>query len=339
MDSSGGPKVRGHGGARDTVTDRRDTVTDTGAMANATSTQTAPAPDHLAQVRRLLRQREYRRAIEEIDRRSRHLAGPTPPVPLERVPLEDLRTYAFERLAVQGPGPSSRLPVNLRRGIPVSLRRPVLVDLRRLDHPALEGVLRWLLAGEMRAAEEALRAHDYAAAVTAAELAARIDDRSTRIAYAHARARYELAVAALNAGSTDLDDILGQLQRAARLAKRAAADPALQEPRRKLSVAIVDAVAIVERRRARTARTEAVNELVRRFNRLAQHYSDKDQIVSHIQLGNARASLAQISAEVERLSRRHPADSPAGQVLADLRGQCARYRQHLERLGRSVRAD
>jgi Tfp pilus assembly protein PilO len=58
-----------------------------------------------------------------------------------------------------------------------------------------------------------------------------------------------------------------------------------------------------------------------------------------VQLGNARASLAQISADVERLSRQHPVDSPAGHLLADLRQQCARYKLHLERLSRSARAD
>jgi hypothetical protein len=78
---------------------------------------------------------------------------------------------------------------------------------------------------------------------------------------------------------------------------------------------------------------------VRRFNGLVQHYKDRDQVVSQVQLGNARASLAQIRADVERLCRQHPPDTPAGQVLVDLRGQCARYKLHLERLGRSVRAD
>ena len=75
----------------------------------------------------------------------------------------------------------------------------------------------------------------------------------------------------------------------------------------------------------------------RRFNRLVEHYNDKDQIVSQIQLGNARASLAQIRADVERLSREHPPDTPAGQMLVDLRGQCARYKVYLERLARTAR--
>jgi hypothetical protein len=303
-------------------------------MANATSLDTGQAADHLAQVRRLLRQREYRRAIETIDRRLPNGAETG-----AGIPVEDVRTYAYERLVQQGPAPSWRVPVNLRRGIPLSLRRPILVDLRRLSRPELERVLRWLLAGELRAAEDAVRAHDYAAAVTAAELAARMDERSTRLALVHARALYELAVAALNGPSPDLDDVLGKLQRAARLATRAAADPALRDPHRKLSVAIDDVAAIVERQRDRTARADAVASVVRRFNRLVQHYSDRDQIVSQVQLGNARASLAQIRADVDRLSRQHPAESPAGQVLVDLRGQCARYKLYLERLGRSVRAD
>jgi len=314
-------------------------MADTGAVANATSMDTDQAADHLAQVRRLLRQREYRRAIETIDRRLLNVAGPVGAGPPGVVPVEDLRTYAYERLVRHGPGPSWQVPVNLRRGMPLSLRRPIMVDLRRLSRTEQERVLRWLLAGELRAAEDAVRAGDYATAVRAAEFAARIDDRSTRIALVHARALYELAVAGLNGKSPDLDDVLGKLQRAARLATRAAADPTLRGPHQKLSVAIDEVAAIVEQRRARTARVDAVKSVVQRFNRLVEHYSGRDQIVSHVQLGNARASLAQIRADVERLSRQHAAESPAGQLLADLRERCAQYRQHLERLGRSIRAD
>ena len=75
--------------------------------------------------------------------------------------------------------------------------------------------------------------------------------------------------------------------------------------------------------------------MVRRFNNLVQHY-EQNQLISRIQVGNAKASLAQIRGEVERLSRQHAADTPAGQMLVDLRGQCARYKLYLERLGRSL---
>lgn len=287
------------------------------------------------EVRRLLRQREYRRAVELIDRRL--LAVPEDSsLP---VSIEDLRTYAYERLVRHGPEPSRRVPVNLRRGIPVSLRRPVPVDLRRLTRPRLERILRWLLAGELRAAEDAVRAGDYPTAVRAAGYAAQIDDRSTRVAFVHARALYELATAALDTTSPDFDEVMGQLQRAARLANRVLTDPAAGDSAKQLDHAIDEAVVAVQRRQDRTARVEAVNTVVRRFNQLVQHYDVRDQIVSQIQLGNARASLAQISAEVERLSRQHPADTTAGQVLADLREKCARYKLRLERLSRSVRAD
>lgn len=302
-------------------------------MANPTRMETGQSAEHLAQVRRFIRQREYRRALELIDR---WLIEPDDGSP---VPIEDVRTYAYEQLTRHGSSPSRRAPVNLRRGIPVSLRRPINVDLRRLSGPALERVLRWLLAGELRTAEAALRADDYAGTVTAAENAARIDDRCTRMALLHARALYEVCVAALKAQTADLDDVSGKLHRATRLALRAATDPTLRDPHKKLSVAIDDVSAIVERRRARTARADAVTAVVRRFNRLVEHYSDKDQIISHVQLGNARASLAQIRADVERLSREHPPDTPAGQVLVDLRGQCARYKTYLERVARTVRVD
>jgi hypothetical protein len=298
-------------------------------MANPIGIDISQSAEHLVQVRRFLRQREYRRAIETIDRWSPTDAGD--------VPIEDVRTYAYEQLAKHGSAPSRRAPVNLRRGMPVSLRRPITVDLRRLSGPALERVLRWLLAAELRTAEAALRADDYADAVTAAELAARIDDRCTRMALLHARALYEVCVAELKAQTADLDDVSGKLHRATRLALRASADPTLRDPHKKLSVAIDDVSAIVERRRARTARADAVASVVRRFNRLVEHYNDKDQTVSQIQLGNARASLAQIRADVERLSREHPPDTPAGQMLVDLRGQCARYKVYLERLSRTAR--
>lgn len=305
-------------------------------MANPTSIDIGQSTEHLAQVRRFLRQREYRRAIETIDRWMPADADAGSPVS-----IEDVRTYAYEQLVKHGSHPSRRPPVNLRRGMPVSLRRPITVDLRRLSGSALERVLRWLLAGELRAAETALRADDYAGAVTAAELAGRIDDRCTRMSLLHARALYEVCVAALkgqgDGPGVDLDEVSGKLHRAARLALRAATDPTLRDPHKKLSVALDDVTAIVDRRRARTARADAVMSLVRRFNRLVEHYSDKDQIVSQVQLGNARASLAQIRADVERLSREHPADTPAGQVLTDLRGQCVRYKAYLERVGRGVR--
>ncbi len=301
-------------------------------MANPTRMETGQSAEHLAQVRRFIRQREYRRALETIDR---GLIEPDD----QPVPIEDVRTYAYEQLTKHGSAPSRRAPVNLRRGIPVSLRRPISVDLRRLSGPALERLLRWLLAGELRTAEAALRADDYAGAVTAAENAARIDDRCARMALLHARALYELVVAALKAQTADLDDVAGKLQRATRLALRAATDPTLRDPHKKLSVAIDDVSAIVERRRARTARADAVTAVVRRFNRLVDHYSDKDQLISFVQLGNARASLAQIRADVERLSREHPPDTPAGQILVDLRGQCTRYKTFLERVARTVRID
>jgi hypothetical protein len=303
-------------------------------MANGTSVEAGQPVEYLAQVRWLLRHREYRRAVEAIDRRWAYLADDASPIP-----VEDVRTYAYERLVSLGPGQSGRAPVSLRRGSQVSLRRSVLVDLRRLDRPALERVLRWVLGPELRAAEEALRAGDYAATVTAAEAAARIDDRSTRIALAHARALHELAVDALNGEAPDFDDVLGKLQRATRLANRVGADPALRDSHKKLSAALDEVVAVAKRRRDRTARVEAVRSVVRRFNRLVQHYNERDQVASHVQLGNARASLAQIRGEVERLSRQHEAGSPAGQVLADLLLKCVQYRDHLERLARHVPGD
>jgi hypothetical protein len=299
-------------------------------MANVTVRYTGLPPADLTQVRRLLRQREFRRALETLDRHIYDTDG--------TVSVADVRTYAYERLRREGGSPSRRTPVNLRRGMPVSLRRPIPVDLNRLDRAARERVLRWLLAGELRAAEEALRAGDYDAAVTAVELAARIDDRCTRVALVHARALYELVVVAMGDQPPDLDDVAGQLQLAGRLADRAASDPALREPYLKLSAAIDNVAGIVERRRARTARIEAVSGVVQRLDRLVEHYN-RSQIVSHVQLGNARASLAQIRAEVDKLSRQHEPDSPAGRILADLRAKCSQYKEYLERRGRTVRAD
>jgi hypothetical protein len=301
-------------------------------MAIATTTQFGQTAEYLSQARRLLRQREYRRAIELIDR---HLLDTTN----TPVPMEDLRTYAYELLGKRGASATRRAPVNLRRGVPVSLRRPVAVDLHRLTRSQLERILTWLLSGEIRAADEALRADEYADAVAACEAAERIDNRSTHVAMVHARARYELAVLALNGQAADLDDVAKQLQKAGWLVMRAAHDPTVRDAHKKLSVAIDDVTAIVERRRARTARADAVTAVVQRFNRLVQHYDDKDQLISHVQLGNARASLAQIRADVDRLLRVNAPDSPAGMILVDLRGQCARYKEHLERVGRRIRAD
>jgi hypothetical protein len=130
-----------------------------------------------------------------------------------------------------------------------------------------------------------------------------------------------------------------QLQKAGWLVMRAAHDPTVRDAHKKLSVAIDDVSAIVERRRARTARADAVSGVVARFNRLVQHYDDRDQLISHVQLGNARASLAQIRADVDRLLQVNAPESPAGMILVDLRGQCARYKEHLERVGRRIRAD
>ncbi len=303
-------------------------------MSTLTTTQFGQTAERLTQVRKLLRQREYRRALELIDRHllDTETAG-TP------VPVEDLRTYAYELLGRRGASATRRTPVNLRRGIPVSLRRPVAVDLHRLTRAQLERVLRWLLAGEIRLADDALRADEYAEAVSACEAAERIDNRSTHVAMVHARARYELAVLALNGQAADLDDVSKQLQKAGWLVMRAAHDPTVRDAHKKLSVAIDDVSAIVERRRARTARADAVSGVVARFNRLVQHYDDRDQLISHVQLGNARASLAQIRADVDRLLQVNAPESPAGMILVDLRGQCARYKEHLERVGRRIRAD
>jgi hypothetical protein len=310
-------------------------------MATATTTQPGQTAEQLTQVRRLLRQREYRRAIELIDRHllDAEAVGLSPKEATTDTPVSvgDLRTYAYELLAKRGPSSLRRVPVNLRRGVPVSLRRPVAVDLNRLTRSELERVLRWLLSGEIRAADEALRADEYADAVAAAEAAERIDNRSTHVAMVHARALYELAILALNGQSPDLDAVAKRLQNAGSLAMRAAHDPGVRDAHKKLSVAIDDVSAIVERRRARTARADAVTAVVQRFNRLVQHYDDKDQLISYIQLGNVRASLAQIRADVDRLLQQHHPDSPAGVILVDLRGQCARYKEHLERVGRRLR--
>jgi hypothetical protein len=299
-------------------------------MAKVTRPDAGLPTADLAPVRRLLRQGEFRRALESLEWR--------PPEADGALPVEDVRTYAYERLNREGAGPSWRTPVNLRREKPVSLRRSISVDLRRLDRTALERVLRWLLAGELRSAEEALRAGDYNGVITAAEFAGRIDTRSTRMALLHARALYELAVAALNEQPPDLNAVATRLQRAVRLANRAASDPALREHHAKLSAAIDGVTEVVERRRARTAQIEAVTGVVRRLDQLIQHY-DRSRIVSHVQLGNARASLAQIRADVERLSRQHPADSPAGRLLADTLYKCVQYKDQLERTGRKIRAD
>lgn len=301
-------------------------------MATATTAQFGHTAEQLTQVRRLLRQREYRRALELIDR---HLLDTTG-LP---VPAEDLRTYAYELLGKRGASAVRRAPVNLRRGVPVSLRRPVAVDLHRLTRSQLERVLNWLLSGEIRAADEALRADEYADAVAACEAAERIDNRSTHVAMVHARARYELAVLALNGQAPNLEEVSRQLQKAGWLVMRAAHDPTVRDAHKKLSAAIDDVGAIVERRRARTARADAVTAVVQRFNRLVRHYDDKDQLISHVQLGNVRASLATIRADVDRLLAQHHPDSPAGVILIDLRGQCARYKEHLERVGRRIRAD
>jgi len=301
-------------------------------MATATMAQPGQTAEQVTQLRRLLRQREYRRAIELIDRHLLDVTG-TP------VPIDDVRTYAFELLGRRGPSALRRVPVNLRRGAPVSLRRPVTVDLRRLTRAELERVLRWLLAAEIRAADDALRADEYADAVAAAEAAGRIDNRSTHIAMVHARALYELAVLALNGKSPDLDEVSQRLQKAGWLTMRAAHDPTVRDAHKKLSAAIDDVSAIVERRRARTARADAVTAVVQRFNRLVQHYDDKDQLISYVQLGNARASLAQVRADVDRLLQQHDPASPAGVILVDLRGQCVRFKTHLERVGRRIRAD
>jgi hypothetical protein len=305
-------------------------------MANATSMEAGQPTDHLQQVRRLLRQKEYRRAVETIDRR---LVGVTNVT--SRVAVEDVRTYAYERLGRIGPGPHPGRwnPVSLRRGVQVSLRRPVAVDLRRLDRPTLERVLRWLFAGELRAAQDALHHADPAAAATAAEFAARIDDRSTSVALLHAFALHGLVTAALRNPAADLDEIDGRLQRADRLAARVAADPTLRDPYKRLVAALDEVSDVVDRRRESTGRTEGVNALVRRFNLLARHYNDADQTISHVQVGNARASLAQISAEVDRQIRKYPPESTAGQVLADLRSQCVRYRGYLERRARAAVRD
>jgi hypothetical protein len=301
-------------------------------MATATMAQPGQTAEQVTQLRRLLRQREYRRAVELIDRHLLDVTG-TP------VPIDDLRTYSFELLGRRGPSALRRVPVNLRRGAPVSLRRPVAVDLRRLTRAELERVLRWLLAAEIRAADDALRADEYADAVAAAEAAGRIDNRSTHMSMVHARALYELAVLALNGKSPDLDEVSQRLQKAGWLALRASHDPTVRDAHKKLSAAIDDVAAIVERRRARTARADAVTAVVQRFNRLVHHYDDKDQLISYVQLGNARASLAQVRADVDRLLQQHDPASPAGVILVDLRGQCARYKVHLERVSRTIRAD
>jgi hypothetical protein len=199
-----------------------------------------------------------------------------------------------------------------------------------LDAAAVQRVLRWLTREELDAGRQALAEGRVVAAANALEAAAHIDDRGALASQLHAKALLEYVRKDMGQQEpSPLDRTRDLLDKAAHLARRAARDPVLRDTADALMAEIDPLLADVNgrlaqeaARRAREAGHKEIDDLVRRWNAMIEHYGGRTFIYD-VEVANLRSSLATLQTDVNTQSRRHPPDSPEGRHLADLKLQIA----------------
>jgi hypothetical protein len=199
-----------------------------------------------------------------------------------------------------------------------------------LDPSAMQRVLRWLTQEELDAARQALTEGRVVAAANALEAAAHMDDRGALASQLHAKALLEYVRKGVKPPAPlPLDRARDLLDKAAHLARRAARDPALGNTAVALVAEIDPLLADVNgqlaqeaARRAKEAGHKEVEDLVRRWNTLIEHYGRRG-FMYDVEAANLRSSLANLRTDVTTQSRRHGPQTPEGRRLADLQQQIA----------------
>jgi hypothetical protein len=244
--------------------------------------------DRSAAIRTALRRCDYRRALSLLRGVTDMPDGVPPP--------GEIAAYAQERL--------SRLHKRSRTST--------------LDRDALQRVLVWLTADELRAGEQALSGEHLNRAIATFERALRIDARGARAALLLAMALYrsvtrELSThddPELNRTYEDLDHALGLLD-------RAALDPPLRPRAAELASAVDRQRQILTRLRQRRVRSRALEEYLTRYSAFMSRYHG-GRMMTSAEKSHARRSLARFATDLGTLRRQYPIGSPEGHKLAEV---------------------
>jgi hypothetical protein len=244
--------------------------------------------DRPAAIRTALRRCDYRRALSL-------LRGVTD-LPDGAPPVREIVGYAQERL--------SRL--NKRSGAPA------------FDRDALQRVLVWLTADELRAGEQALSGEHLSRAIASFDRALRIDGRGGRAALLLAMALYRSVIRELSThDEPELNRTYTDLDHALELLDRAALDPPLRPRAAELARAVDRQRQVLARLRQRRLRSRVLGEYIGRYNAFMTRYHG-GRMMNSSEKSHARRSLARLSTDLGNLRRQYPLDSPEGHRLAEI---------------------
>lgn len=237
---------------------------------------------------------------------------------------QDRNAHALERvrLELRSRGPESALRL-LDAAFEPSALTGFLHDVRLYlrariglvgrDSPGLQRVLEWLTSEELRAAEDALRANNYAAVIRAAEAAEMIDDRGVTVALAHVAAIVAFVERELSESPLLIPDhAVSRLRKANALVDSVPLDDSHTRWRSEAATKVKSLLMVVAERRALLD----VERLTTRYEILCHHYNSKGAIYE-VERVNARASLVQLRAQAAALDLR--GSRAAGLRMADLR--------------------
>ena len=264
---------------------------------------TVVQPDRLEPIRRALRGGDYYRAVALLARAPAPSAG--------QPAIDEIAAYAWDGIARTG-----------RRAAPPPSAAP------SLTRTALQRVLRWLTAEELRTGAAALSGQHLNHAIDALERALRADGRGSRASLLLATALYRSVEREFREPAPALDRTGEDLERATALLGVAATDRALRDRAAQLTLRVdrrrVDLAAMRERR----ARSRAFTDYMKRHNAFFARYG-KGRITM-AEKSIARRSLAGLNTDLTRLRRQFPADSAEGRKLAALAQAVTAMQQRLK---------
>ncbi|GIJ60455.1 hypothetical protein [Virgisporangium aurantiacum] len=244
--------------------------------------------DRPAAIRTALRRCDYRRALALLRGVTELPDGAPSP--------DEIAAYAQERL--------SRLH-----------KRPRATTF---DRDALQRVLVWLTADELRAGEQALSGEHLSRAIASFERALRIDGRGSRAALLLAMALYRSVIRELSThDEPELNRTYTDLDQALELLDRAALDPPLRPRAAELARAVDRQRQVLARLRQRRVRSRALGEYIGRYNAFMTRYHG-GRMMNSSEKSHARRSLARLSTDLGNLRRQYPVDSPEGRRLVEI---------------------
>jgi hypothetical protein len=245
--------------------------------------------DRPAAIRTALRRCDYRRTLSL-------LRGVTD-LPDGAPPVGEIAAYAQERL--------SRLHKRSR-------------TTAAFDRDALQRVLLWLTADELRTGEQALSGEHLSRAIASFERALRIDGRGSRAALLLAMALYRSVIRELTThDEPELNRTYTDLDHALELLDRAALDPPLRPRAAALARAVDGQRQVLARLRQRRIRSRALGEYIGRYNAFMTRYRG-GRMMTTSEKSHARRSLARLATDLGSLRSQYPVESPEGRRLAEI---------------------